>query len=338
MLAIGELLLCSVALANTEPMDPGVMRRLLSNVGQAMTRLEAPLDMNESELASLIAPALQLENPATLRPFVTSRGYPLPFYIIEPEARTCRPGQAVQTVLFLGTIHADEVSPAYSSFHTLLEILQNPARRPPNTRVIFAPLLNPEGLVRSTQLTGHSTRANGNGVDLNRNFRARNPQNETQFVQSLIQTYHPTHIISLHGPFGWHDYDGPAEGADATPQLREHTQSWLARINRAGRRPMGINEDFGVYRGSLGDYAGSGLRRHVLTVEYPHEAGRFARDDWYNFGDSLIEALNPGALRPGDVLPMPSTPLATPSQTGRHRVPPAGERNRPASRSPSGIP
>lgn len=274
--------------------------RLYADVANIMVRLRAPLRLSDTELAQLLAPSKELMDPKTHQGFRTPGGNPIPFHVLEPEAPMCAPGETMRTVLFVGGVHPDEVSPIYSSFRVLLELRANSLLLPSNTRVIYVPLYNPDGLIVSTQRTGRPTRGTPAGVDLNRDLRSKTPATETRFLKELIAVYRPTHIVSLHGPFGWLDYDGPGKAREKAPlEMRAHVNQWLARTARAGRKHLGRKSAFRTYQGSLGDYAGNGLGRHVLTIEYPHAAAHFARDDFYQYGDVVIKSFDLGGVRRG---------------------------------------
>lgn len=276
------------------------VERLLLDVSSTLLSLGAKNAGLHAELSQLVPGASELIDQATGLAFRTHKGRPLPYFVIEPSIDAdCEPMIAPKTVLFVGGVHADEVSPLYSSLKTLIEIYFNPKRRPERTRIVYVPVLNPDGLLRSSGNGGQPTRVNAAGIDLNRNMRhdtnarAAIEQPETRFMKRLIALYAPSHIISLHGPFGWLDYDGPALERRASPAEVKEVQEWLSRTSKAGRKRLPINNSYESHPGSLGEFAGDKLGRHVLTIELPNHHGTHAEDDWYNYGDSIIESLKP---------------------------------------------
>jgi protein MpaA len=136
-----------------------------------------------------------------------------------------------------------------------------------------APLMNPDGALIPEQ-----TRANANGVDLNRNFEShdpaysaldywemhtyRNPRRypgaqplsepETRWLKQEIETFKPDVIISVHAPYHLVDYDAPD------------------RANAPERIGYLYKNLMGTYPGSLGNYAGMQLGIPVITLELQH--------------------------------------------------------------------
>ncbi len=275
------------------PLEQESIRTLLNQVMKVMEAVHAPLGFSEAQFEELLAPAETLTDPATQLPFRTQRGHPLIYYVIEPEGACAV--DLKRTVLFIGGIHPDEVSPMYSSFHALYELLTNPYSRPDNTRVIYVPLTNPEGLVDSVKRVKVATRENSRGKDLNRGFEETPARTEAEvaFVKALIAKFNPSHIVALHAPYGWVDYDGPAKQPKATDAEKQEVQQWEEHVSAAGLKPLPVARDFGSYHGSLGNYGGYKLHKHVLTIEYPDTDGRKAEGDWQLYGDTVIEAINP---------------------------------------------
>jgi hypothetical protein len=171
-------------------------------------------------------------------------------------------------ILLIGGIHGDELTSVSIVFRWMSWIGQPDAARY-HWRVI--PLANPDGLKARP-----STRFNGNGVDLNRNFHTpdwdkdaqrywikrtrrdprRNPGNaagsevETRWLEAQIEEFRPDLIISVHAPYNLLDYDGP-----------------VPHPTRFGR--LSLNR-LGVYPGSLGNYGGLFMQIPVITIELPN--------------------------------------------------------------------
>lgn len=173
-------------------------------------------------------------------------------------------------VLVLGGIHGDEMSSASLVFRWL-HMAAQPGQRAAAVSWRFVPIVNPDGLLKKT-----STRTNGRGVDLNRNFPTPNwsqlaPQYwdqrtkkdprrwpgpaavsepETRFVVDTIQTWQPDLIVSVHAPYAVLDFDGPLMPPQKLGRL------FLDRV--------------GVFPGSLGAYGGNTLGVPVVTLELPN--------------------------------------------------------------------
>lgn len=177
-------------------------------------------------------------------------------------------GRAPRRVLVVGGIHGDELT-SVSIVFRWLEWIRHPEAAMYQWRVI--PVANPDGL-----LARPSTRVNGNGIDINRNFRTpdwekdaaaywvrrtgSDPRRfpgrqaaseiETRWLQQQIDEFRPDLIVSVHAPYNLLDYDGPV------PQPMRFGRLSLNRL--------------GVYPGSLGNYAGLNLHIPVITIELPH--------------------------------------------------------------------
>jgi len=220
-------------------------------------------DWDEGDLLALQDGAFELTDPRTGRAYRTAEGRPLPYYLFDPSlSPICDPtaGPPMATVLFIGGVHPDEVSPLYSSW-------------------------------RAFDLEGRTTRPNAAGVDLNRDFRSDNPQPETRFVRELIAAYRPTHVVSLHAPYGWLDYDGPGARGGASPQqVAAPVRGWLGRI-RARAPGLRVESGFRTYPGSLGEYAGERLGIHTLTFEYSSKGAGLALEEWGVYAEALLESL-----------------------------------------------
>lgn len=114
-------------------------------------------------------------------------------------------------VLVIGCMHGDEPQGKY--------LIQEYLKSNTETKLLFIPCLNPDG-VKS------NTRVNANGVDLNRNFPTKNwelteknnfyggqepaSEIETKFLINVIEEYKPELILTLHAPYKVVNYDGDA--------------------------------------------------------------------------------------------------------------------------------
>ena len=84
-------------------------------------------------------------------------------------------------------------------------------------------------------------------------------ENETRFQIALINRFKPHKILSLHSPLGFYDFDGPSFDLDSF-------EKWLEQVSRETAHPM---KRFGVFPGSLGNYAGVERNIFVVTLELP---------------------------------------------------------------------
>jgi protein MpaA len=177
-----------------------------------------------------------------------------------------RPGGTCRLLLFAG-LHGEEPETTYALSRALRQL---PARSPDCAVVLAA---NPDGLLRGT-------RGNARGVDLNRNFPARNWQPnpvmhrstledpsdirlspgaepgsepETRSLIALIEALEPKQVIALHAPLACIDDAG---------------QSALGR-RLAGRTGMPLVRDVGYPTpGSFGSW-GADRGLPVITYEFP---------------------------------------------------------------------
>ncbi len=193
----------------------------------------------------------------------SDQGYPLTHKEILPKKGFSPKGK----ILFIGGVHGDEYAAISLTYLWLKTLLSKDNQTPYHW--LFLPLANPDGLFQSP-----ATRANGNSVDLNRNFpspdwdekaistwkihynsdkrrypgKSANSEIETQWMVKIIQRFNPDAIIAVHAPYGLLDYDGPSH---AQPNNIGHLE------HRA----------LGTYPGSLGRYAGEHLKIPVMTLE-----------------------------------------------------------------------
>lgn len=114
-------------------------------------------------------------------------------------------------ILVIGCMHGDEPQGEY--------LIEEYLKSNTETKLLFIPCLNPDGLK-------NNTRVNANGVDLNRNFPTKNwelteknnfyggqepaSEIETKFLINVIEEYKPELILTLHAPYKVVNYDGNA--------------------------------------------------------------------------------------------------------------------------------
>lgn len=220
--------------------------------------------------------------------------------------------KSTNTTLILSLVHGDEITPLYISLK-LADWLESNMDRLSRNRVIFAPLVNPDGFFQKTK-----KRVNANGVDVNRNFATkdwaekaintwkiryksdprRNPgkmagsEPETLFQQDLIERFKPQKIISIHAPLNSMDYDGP-QGLSLSAFPKEYIKRCLEL------RSMLKAVSSGFFPGSLGNYAGQERGIPTLTLELPSANPRYAPGYWRRFVSGIETVISfevPNAL------------------------------------------
>ncbi len=191
------------------------------------------------------------------------------------EIRCLSFGEGRRTILFIGGQHGNEPAGATLAGALARRLADRPGDAM-GCRVLVIPALNPDGLVAGT-------RANANGVDLNRDFPASNaaraahtPQPETRFVMDVTARHRPVVIVSIHQPLSCVDYDGPGRALAAAMASRIDLE-----VDKLGARA-----------GSLGSYAGVDGGAAVITLELPGSASRLSSDQlWRVYGPALLEAI-----------------------------------------------
>lgn len=172
-------------------------------------------------------------------------------------------GDGPAPLLLMGGIHGNEPS----SVEALLdlvgpagELLAAAGARP----VWMVPALNPDGLLVDSKDSAR-------GVDLNRNFAARNfdpvhppgyfpgptplCEPESAAFAALVDRIAPCAVVAVHAPFACINHDGPAQAwADAVAAAC----GWPARADIGYPTP-----------GSLGSWLGRDRGLPVLTLELP---------------------------------------------------------------------
>lgn len=126
-------------------------------------------------------------------------------------------GSGAKRVLIFGGIHGDEQHTTVLARALAVNI--NSETLPPNLTVVVVPDVNPDGLMLKT-------RVNANGVDINRNFPSKtwraeyveqrhypgakpSSEPETRAVLSLLESYPPHLVVTLHAALGCVNWDGP---------------------------------------------------------------------------------------------------------------------------------
>jgi protein MpaA len=176
-----------------------------------------------------------------------------------------KPGkQDGKRILVLSMIHGNELPAGEIGFRWIRRL----EKLSPHNSWFVVPVLNPDGVQAVT-------RTNQTKIDLNRHFPTKDweaealkywkklggapakfpgdkpaTEPEVQCVVSLIESYKPHLIVSIHTPFGVLDYDGPGKVPKYLPL------KW---------------KSLGHYPGSLGRYAWAERGIPVLTIELPEK-------------------------------------------------------------------
>ncbi len=231
-------------------------------------------------------------------------------------------GNGDSTTLILGGVHPDELTPIPLVFRFANHLQSNQILIPGKSRVIIAPLVNPDGFFRKG-----ASRTNGRGVDVNRNFftqdwyataktwwaerRQKNERHfpghipnseiETLYQIWLIDTFKPDKIISIHAPLGFYDYDGPGDQKPRALTSSEEKAKALVQNMSASSRNYKI-VDYSFYPGSLGNYAGNERGIPTVTLELETTNPDKTLEYWKQFSPGLEQAVkypfvNQGAPR-----------------------------------------
>ena len=160
-------------------------------------------------------------------------------------------------VVVIGVFHGDEPQGDY--------LIRKYFKETPETNLLMLPCLNKSGMEAGT-------RVNSNGVDLNRNFPAKNwilsekneffggaspaSEEETRFVIDLVEKYNPKIILTLHAPFKIVNYDGNE------PLSLEVSE----KISKVTGYPVEKSVGYST-PGSFGTWAGVEKNISVITLE-----------------------------------------------------------------------
>lgn len=191
-------------------------------------------------------------------------------------------GDGPRRVLFIGGIHGDEAEG--SVLTTRLPDAFTAAGLAAEVTLFVMEDANPDGREAAT-------RENANGVDINRNFPARNfdPSNpagggtpvnqpETRAVVDSIDRIAPQLVIIVHS---WANdefinFDGPSKAI-------------AERFSVASGMKVRTSNDFAPTPGSLGSYIGRDRAIPLLTIEF--RKGSDPEKDWLQVHDAVLQAI-----------------------------------------------
>ena len=190
-------------------------------------------------------------------------------------------GHGPRTVLFIGGIHGDEAEGAAAT--AALPDAFTVAGLDDAVSLFVIEDANPDGRAAAT-------RENANGVDINRNFPAKNfdPANpagggapinqpETRAVVETVDRIAPQLVIIVHS---WKDqefinFNGSAHAV-------------AERFSTASGLPLKASVEFAPTPGSLGSYVGRDRGIPVLTIEF--RKGSDPEKDWLRIREALLQA------------------------------------------------
>ena len=192
-------------------------------------------------------------------------------------------GTGPNRTLLFGVFHGDEPA-GELVLQRLLEYLHKTPEALEGQSVTICPVVNPDGLKAST-------RVNARKVDINRNFPAKNwsgedvgtrywggpepaSEPETQAVISLLESFRPHKIVTLHAPLHNVNYDGPA--GELAKRMSAHNG-------------YPVEPDIGYPTpGSFGNYIGRERKVPTITLEFPEGSGGAM---WLENKSALLEAI-----------------------------------------------
>lgn len=244
--------------------------------------------------------------------FVTPSGWPLVYATFDTDDEKI----TKTTTLMMCGIHGDELPTVYLCIHMVRDILFDNPQNYKGQRVIVAPLINPDGFFKK-----NPTRENGRGVDINRNFPTKDfdkfaiadwknkyrstprkypgekggSEIETLFQIMLIEKFNPDKIISVHSPYGWLDFDSPANSKWDEPDgydfnfFKKESKTIAKKMSKESNNyPL---TSFQIFPGSLGNYAATERGVPVYTLELPTSGAEKAHEYWERMRKGIAAAV-----------------------------------------------
>jgi predicted deacylase len=188
---------------------------------------------------------------------------PIGYSVLGRPIQAIRLGSGPNHVLIIAGLHGNEYGYDVAS-KLVVYLLANPSAVPAGTQLDVIASANPDGRVRRR-------RGNARGVDLNRNFPARNwrrikkrgatagpfrgSEPETQAIMRFMEVGGYSRVISLHSRGPLVDYDGPG------------AKSLARRFSRIARIPVVRLASSGHYYGSMGNWVPQRYRIPIVTIE-----------------------------------------------------------------------
>jgi len=223
-----------------------------------------------------------------------------------PESAEKLPPEKPKLTLLQCAIHGDELTAVPMCLMMIGEIVDRVREIPKGMSIAIQPLLNPDGF-----LANKPQRPNARGVDLNRNFstpewtkeaekywaardrkdprkfpgNTSNSEPETQAIVKYIEERAPQKIISIHTPLGFLELDSHGN------QDKVRRAKFLA-INMVQNAKNLDFKSYGIWPGSLGNYAGVHRKVPVYTMELPPgNSLRAKKANWESYSFSLWRAI-----------------------------------------------
>lgn len=208
------------------------------------------------------------------------------------------------TTIVLCGVHGDEITPVKFCWDLMRDLRTKEFK---DKFVVIAPLVAPDSFLKAKP-----SRTNGRGVDVNRNFptgdwlkeahrkwksayrsdkrkfpgsRAASEQ-ETIFQMNLILRYKPNKVVSVHAPLTLLDYDGPSLTNDSGKPAKALLEGMSEKSSNYKV------QDYPVFPGSLGNWAGQEKNIPTYTLELPNINPAETDNFWNLFKDALFLALD----------------------------------------------
>jgi murein peptide amidase A len=196
--------------------------------------------------------------------------------------RVLRVGHGPRRVLWVGGIHGDEREGHFGTAELPAAFAEVPGARDAVTLTILEDV-NPDGSARNT-------RGNRNGIDLNRNYPAKNylpgdsrgerplDQPESRALHDLVLEEQPHLVVVAHAWRNDHfiNFDGPAQ---------RHAELFA---QKSGYR-VKASDKIAPTPGSLGSWVGRTLGLPILTLEY--ERGTDPRVAWMDTRQAILAVI-----------------------------------------------